>query len=166
MTTLTAVRRMGAAATLALLATTFTACGSDDVGDKAAEKAVEKAYGDGADVDVDGDEVTIETSEGTFTSGKGLSGDFPKDVPVIGEVTTTAKVESNFTAITTVDGSPEDAIAEAGDKLTGAGFTADTEAMPIPTMKQFVSDAWRVSVFASPDGDTTTLSYTVESLTE
>jgi hypothetical protein len=54
---------------IAALLSAFTGCGAKQkMEEKIAEKVIEQAVGN-ADIDIDGEEVTIETEEGNFTLG-------------------------------------------------------------------------------------------------
>jgi hypothetical protein len=57
---------------------------SEKVGESMAERAIENATGGAADVDVDNENVTIKTDEGSFEAGENvkLPDDFPSDVYV------------------------------------------------------------------------------------
>lgn len=126
------LRRSAAAAAAALtLPLTLTACGeaAERAAEEAAENAIEDANGGNADVDIDGDEVTIENSDGSVVVGGGdLPEGFPEDaVPLVGEVKSGTAVDTGqgagWTIGTESDGSVEDVFAEAVAKLEGAGFT-------------------------------------------
>ena len=48
----------------------FTGCGAkQSMEDKIAEKIIEQAVGDNADIDIDGDQITVKTEEGDVTFG-------------------------------------------------------------------------------------------------
>ncbi|MCU0679487.1 MAG: hypothetical protein MUC28_03535 [Planctomycetes bacterium] len=70
------------------LALTLSACGSPSkqASERIAEKAIEDATGGQADVDINNNEVNVETEEGSFRAGEevDLPADFPSDVYVYG----------------------------------------------------------------------------------
>lgn len=154
-----------------------TACGADDVADQAAESAVERAIEDaasseGVDVDVDTEDgsVTIESSDGTFTSGMGsLPQGFPEDIPVVeGEILQGASSEGNGTTgwvvSVAVDQSPDQAIAEAAAALEGAGYTEGDNSASMEGLSyvQYVGSEWEIILGAADNGEGgTLLSYTV-----
>lgn len=51
-------------------------------GTKIAEKSIESASGGQAKVNISGKDVTVQTKEGTYSSGTTLPSDWPQDVPV------------------------------------------------------------------------------------
>lgn len=164
-----------AAGLLLLLGT--AACGADEVAERAAESAVEKAIEDaasseGVDVDVDtGDgSVTIESSDGTFTSGMGsLPQGFPEDIPVAeGDILQGASSEGNGTTgwvvSVAVDQSPDQALAEAAAALEGAGYTEGDNSASMEGLSyvQYVGSEWEIILGAVDNGEGgTLLSYTV-----
>ena len=78
-------RSLGLLAAIALLFA-GAGCSADDLADQVAERAIENAAGEGADVDFDADtgEFKVETDEGTFSSGGSLPDGFPSDeVPLL-----------------------------------------------------------------------------------
>lgn len=130
--TRTRLRRTLAATAVALtLPLALAGCGeaAENAAENAAEKAIEDANGGNADVDIDGDEVTIENGDGSVVvGGGGLPDGFPEDaVPLVGEVTSGTAVDSGqgagWTIGTESDGDVEDVFAEAVAKLEAAGFT-------------------------------------------
>lgn len=163
-----------AAGLLLLLGT--TACGADQLADRAAESAVERAAeaaaseGVDVDIDTDGGGVTVETSEGTFTSGMGsLPQGFPEEIPVAeGEIfsgaSSTMEGQQGWVVSVSVDQAPDEAIAEAGAALEAAGFTVGDNSMAMEglTYVQYVSSDWDLILGATDDGEGgTLLSYTV-----
>ena len=76
--------RLAAAAAVLTLPLALAACG--DALENAAEKAIEDAANEnGVDVDIDGDDIGVETTDGSFVTGK-LPDGFP-DLPLVdGEV--------------------------------------------------------------------------------
>ena len=163
-----------AAGLLLLLST--TACGADQLAEQAAESAVERAAeaaaSEGVDVDIDtGDgSVTIESSDGTFTSGMGsLPQGFPEDIPVAeGEILQGASSEGNGTTgwvvSVAVDQSPDQALAEAAAALEGAGYTEGDNSASMEGLSyvQYVGSEWEIILGAVDNGEGgTLLSYTV-----
>lgn len=164
-----------AAGLLLLLGT--SACGADEVAERAAESAVEKAIEDAAasegvdvDIDAEGGSVSIESSDGTFTSGMGsLPQGFPEDIPVAdGEILQGASSEGNGTTgwvvTIAVDQPGDEAIAEAGAALEGAGYTEGDNSMAMEGLQyvQYVGSEWEIILGATDDGQGgTLLSYTV-----
>jgi hypothetical protein len=122
------MRRAAGAAVLVALAGLVSACGGDDAGEKAGEKIAEKALEDagtaGADVDIDGDNVTIESDEGTVKVGTGdVPESFPSDLSIPdGDIT--ASVDSPQGAMLTIDvEDPAAAFDEAVADLEANGWT-------------------------------------------
>ena len=164
-----------AAGLLLLLGT--TACGADEVAERAAESAVERAIEDaaaseGVDVDVDAGDgsVSIESSDGTFTSGMGsLPQGFPEDVPIVeGDILQGASSEGNGTTgwvvTIAVDQAPDQALDEASAALEGAGYTeGDASAgMEGLSIAQYVGADWEIILSVVEDGQGgALLSYTV-----
>ncbi|WP_300639087.1 hypothetical protein [Nocardioides sp.] len=171
-------RRTTLAATGALLLLLGTAaCGADDVADQAAESAVERAIEDaasseGVDVDIDSGDgsVSIESSDGTFTSGMGaLPQGFPEDIPVLeGEILQGASSDGNGTTgwfvSVAVDQSADEALADAAAALEGAGYSEGDNSMAMEGLSyvQYVGSEWEIILGATDDGQGgTLLSYTV-----
>ncbi|WP_408898300.1 hypothetical protein ACJ5H2_04125 [Nocardioides sp. R1-1] len=163
------IRRLAAAAAAAaVLPVGLAACGGDDA-DKAAENAaeelIEEAEGGDLDVDIDGDDVTIEGSDGAIQSGTDLPDDFPEDeIPLVGEVTfgnsTATGGTTSWTVTTASDDSPDDAFAAAKEELEGAGFAVD--GVESGNYAQLRSDAYRLVLTATEGtGGGAQLSYIV-----
>jgi hypothetical protein len=53
-------------------------------GERAAERAIERAAGGDADIDVDDGKITVKTDEGEWSTGGEMPKDWPSDVPVYG----------------------------------------------------------------------------------
>jgi len=127
------VSALAATAVLALGA--LSACGGESVTDRLTEKAIENSGGEGVDVDVDSDngEVRIETDEGTFSSGNELPANFPDDIPLLDAEILSAVASDNasgtgdlgFVIAMQTDLSDADAVAQATELLTDAGFVPD-----------------------------------------
>lgn len=112
-----------------LLAVTALVAGCSGASDKATEKSIEKSIEDAtsqdADVNVDGDKVKVETSDGTFEAGGNkLPDGYPADdVPVVdGKILFTAAANEGFSVTVQYDGTPAEAIAAAKQALTAAGM--------------------------------------------
>jgi len=154
-----------------------SACGADEVAERAAESAVERAIEDaasseGVDVDIDSEDgsVSIESSDGTFTSGMGnLPQGFPEDIPVAdGEILQGASSDGNGTTgwfvTVTVDQPGDQALAEAGAALEDAGYSVgdNSAGMEGLSYQQYVGSEWEIILGAADNGEGgTLLSYTV-----
>lgn len=160
----TRLRRALVAPLVLVALASMTGCGSDDVAENRAEDAIEDASGGDADVDIDGDEVEITTSEGTVTMGKGeLPDGFPDDIPVIdGEIVSAmGAADQGFVVALTVD-DPEAAFEEAVAELEGAGFAEeDGGDMLGATVAQMTRGEQTVILSAGGDGAASMLTYTV-----
>jgi hypothetical protein len=86
---------------------------SEKASEKMAEKAIENAVGGNADVDVNGDNVNVNTKEGNVQVGEKISlpADFPKDVYVY-EGTIKAVISNNSPKGYTVSIETDKAIAD------------------------------------------------------
>jgi hypothetical protein len=120
-------------------------------------------------VKVDGDKVTVETSEGTATIGKGLPDGFPKDdVPLLDEdvvsgVKGTPCGQFAWSVIMQTSRSVEDVAAEVKKDFTAAGYTeGQGTAMGDVSVLQFTGDKYDVSVTAARTGGQVTVSYVVK----
>lgn len=121
------VRAVGAALLVAAL---VTGCGADEkVAEKAAERALSK---DGADVDIDGEKVTVKDKDGNVTSfGEGveLPADFPEEVPLpqgeykVNSVLTQGDETTMMLAFEASDMTSLEEHIKSG--LTGAGYTVE-----------------------------------------
>lgn len=136
-------------------------CSADEAAEQAAESAIEDAASDqGEDVEVDverdGEEVTIETDEGTIKVGTDeLPDGYPADeVPVVdGEIVTSGAIGDAFAVVVKSDASIEDAVKlmeDAGMKTSGGGITG--------TAAYLTGNGFGAAVQVLPDGS---LSYTV-----
>jgi hypothetical protein len=115
-----------------LLTFTVAGCGAaeDELAEKITEEAVEAA-GDGTEVDIEEDGVTVTDENGDQASiGTEMPDDFPvDDVPLVeGTVVSASSVDgASFTLMLEVEGDPETAHEEAVTLLTDAGYTSGTE---------------------------------------
>jgi hypothetical protein len=107
-------------------------CGAaeDEVAEQLTEEAVEAA-GDGTEVDIEGEEVTVTDENGDSASiGTDLPDDFPvDDVPLLEGtiVSATGVAGESYMVMMDVEGEPETLHEEALGMLTDAGYTSDTE---------------------------------------
>ncbi len=111
----------------------LSGCGAaeDELAERATEEAMEAA-GDGAEVDIEDDEITVSDGEGNTTTlgGTELPDDFPVDqVPLVdGTIVSATGVDgASFTVMLEVEGDPEAVQEEAIGMLTDAGYTNGTE---------------------------------------
>ncbi|MCX6400803.1 MAG: hypothetical protein NTX33_12860 [Propionibacteriales bacterium] len=149
-------RTFGIAAAALVLPFTLSACG--DALENAAENAAEEAIKDGSsgdvDVDIDGGEVKIENSDGSYVSGGDLPDGFPEDdVPLIGDVKFGSRTNDGdtqgWTVSTQVDSSAADAFDEASAKLEDAGF--ESQGQSTGTYAGFRSDKYQVVLTSADD---------------
>lgn len=174
----TAPRTLLATVAAALVLVGTSACGADDLAENAAEGAVERALeqaaeSEGGDVDVDLEEgsVSIESSDGTFTSGLGdLPDGFPEDVPLLeGEVlqgasSTDDQGRTSWVVTLSIPTAGEEALAAAAERLEDAGYTAGDGAASMEGLSfaQYRNGEHDVVLGAIDDGEGgTLLSYTV-----
>jgi hypothetical protein len=129
---------------LAVLAVTLSACGmigrkaSEKTAENMAEKAIETSSGGQADVDIDGDNVNIKTTEGEMQAGESveLPANFPKDVYVLEGGKIKAAIQSN--------------------KENGYTITIETD-KTINEIKEiyegkFVTDGWKITGSMAMEG--------------
>jgi copper chaperone CopZ len=151
----------------AMLTVPLLLAGCSNAADKAAEKTVEKqleAAGGDASVDINGDEIKVETSDGTVEAGTGkLPSGFPEaDVPLVdGEVIVGVSTGDGFSVSVKYDGSVADGFAAASKALTGAGL-AQEEGMPIgDNSGAFTGNGYSVLLTAADMGGQTAVNYIV-----
>lgn len=144
--------KAGIAAIALSLTFALTGCGTDTLSEKAAEKAAEKATGGKVDIDNDGNDVTVKTDEGEFSTSSKLPENFPKEVPLIeGTIQQAASVNqaagSGFSVMIKPKDSSGDLAAEIRSQMTGAGFrsTADANAGGYQAIN-FEGPKWNVAV--------------------
>lgn len=120
-------------------------------------------------VKVEGDKVTVKTSEGTATIGKGLPDGFPKDdVPLLDEdvlsgVKGTQGGPFAWSVVMQTSRSVEDVTAEVKKDFTDAGYTeGQGTAMGDVSVLQFTSDKYDVGVTAARTSESVTISYVVK----
>lgn len=160
-------RTLAAVAAAAVLPLGLAACGGDEAAENAAEKAIEDANGGDVDIDIDGDEVKIEGSDGAVQYGSDLPDDFPEDdIPLVGDVTvgssTSTGGEKGWTIATETDDSPGDAFAEAKAELEEAGFAVD--GVESGNYAQLKSDSYRLVLTASEGSGGAQVSYIVSTI--
>ncbi|MBU2076230.1 MAG: hypothetical protein KJ938_17505 [Actinobacteria bacterium] len=167
--------RLLAVPLLVALAVTASGCGADTLAERATEKAAEKALEDaaaeGVEIDLDAGEggISVETDDGSFTSGLGsLPAGFPEDVPVVGgEILNGASSQQDGTTayIVTVmvQGAAQEAMAEAISALEDAGYSRTENSMSMGGLLiEMLTGPWEVTVGATDDGEGgTMLQYTV-----
>jgi len=104
-------------------------CAEGSSQEQVAEKAIEDATGGRADVDVDAEEVTVESEDGTVTMGKDLPDDFPAGVPVPeGEVQSATSLQGRGWAVTLkAEGNAASVAAAIRKQLTDGGFEVNRE---------------------------------------
>lgn len=158
------------AVTTLLAALALSSCSAEDLVERAAERSIENAAGGEADIDFDADSgsFSVDTEEGSFSTGTSLPDDFPDDIPLVdGEVMSAASADDQgqrgFLVVMYTDGSPEEAAAEAVSLLEAAGFaeTEDLSAMTGLSAAQLGDDTYEVLVSAYPAADQTALQYTI-----
>lgn len=139
---------------------TLAACG-DDGGTTVSTK-------DGK-VKVDDNKVTVETSEGTATFGKGLPEGFPKDkVPLVDEkvvngVKGSAGGPFAWSVVMTSSRAVDALSAEVAKDFAAAGYQADKSTeMGDVSIHQFTNDTYEVGVTIARTGDGVTLTYLVK----
>ena len=124
--------RKALAAGASAIALTLTGCGAaeDEVAEQLTEEAIEQA-GDGTEVDIEGEDVTLTDENGDTSSiGTDLPDDFPvDDVPLLDGtiVSATGVAGESYMVMMDVEGEPEALHEEAVGMLTDAGYTNDTE---------------------------------------
>jgi hypothetical protein len=132
---LPAQRRVALLAVAVAAVVPLAACGgTSDPAEEAVEQALETELGGDAQVDVDGESLTVDTGDATLTAGSGeVPADFPSAVPLVdGEVTFAQRSESpestGWTVQINTPAVPDDVVDELSGALPGAGFTVE----PVP----------------------------------
>lgn len=97
-------------------------------GEKAAEKIIEDSTNGAAEVDIDGDSVTVNTNAGTWTAGEDVSlpASFPSDIHVIEgtiKAATTITEGEVYSVSILTDKSVAEAKAEYDEELVKDGWT-------------------------------------------
>lgn len=118
---------------LAIVAVALTVTGCKKTAEKVAESIIEKSTNGQADVDVDNDQVTINTNGGSYQAGENISlpDGFPTDVYVVdgtikSAITTKANEIYNVSIETTK--SVSDVKSEYESKLQSEGWTITVNA--------------------------------------
>lgn len=146
-------------------ASTLAACGGgEEAAERAAEKAAEDSSGGDVDVEIDGDEVEIETDEGTMSVGQDLPEGFPEEIPLVeGEIVSGASVEGKgwTVSVQTDFATAKEAVAAARDEL-GGGWTASGE-MDNPSMSLvgLAKGAYQLSLMSTAGDGGAIVLYTV-----
>jgi hypothetical protein len=159
---------LGAATTvLSLFALTLlTACGADEIAERATEKALERAAEGSADVDLDDDGgIKIKTEDGELAVGQGLPEDFPTgEVPLPeGEVVSGMSMAGQgWTVSIAVDGAPDQVASQVRSLLVAGGYQieASTEA-GATTILTATDDTYALTVSVTEDNGDTNVGYTV-----
>lgn len=155
--------RAAALAAAALLPLTLLGCGADGVAERVAEKAAERQGDGNVDVDIEGDDVTVTTDEGSITSSNQLPQGFPaSDVPLIdGKITLGMDAAGQgYTVVIQTDTTADNGLSRIGNELTQAGFTERKESS-IAGISVFESAQWTVAVSAADGPQGTLFSYLV-----
>ena len=108
------------------------------LGKSAAEKAIEAATGGNVDVGSNGEDVTIKTDQGTWSSSDKLPADFPTDVPLYPD----AKVQ----------GSVASAQQQASGHYAGLETTDSIDKVVSWYKSEVPAEGWKVSVSYEVDG--------------
>ena len=125
-------KALAASASAIAFTLAVTGCGAaeDEVAEQLTEEAIEQA-GDGTEVDIEGEDVTLTDENGDTSSiGTDLPDDFPvDDVPLLDGtiVSATGVAGESYMVMMDVDGEPGALHEEAVGMLTDAGYTNDTE---------------------------------------
>lgn len=147
--------------TVLLTAGLLSACGADDF-------SIPTPGGE-VKVDRDGDEVRIETDEGSLVTGSGaLPEGFPADdVPIVeGEIISGASINGQdsqgFSVLVNVDGDLETVVAQATGLLEGAGFDEQSQTSAEGfALRSYTSDTYALTVSATELDGVTSVQYTV-----
>ncbi|CAN5116849.1 hypothetical protein BH09ACT12_BH09ACT12_19450 [soil metagenome] len=148
-----------------------TACSAEDLADEVAERAIENASGEDADVEFDSDtgEFSVETDEGSFSAGGSLPDDFPSDdVPlldgtILQAASSTQQGSSGYVVLVVVEESIDEALEAANQRLLDAGFVADPELAGIGGMDliQVLKAPYSVLATAYETDDGTAVNYVI-----
>jgi hypothetical protein len=147
----------------------LAACGgsAEDTTEGAVEDAIEAELGGDASVDLGEDSLTIDTEDGSISTGTGeLPEGFPDAVPLVdGEVVFGQRSDSpegtGWTVQMLVKTTPDDVTAELARALDEAGF--DVQSAPTEGGTTLLADSqeWSVLAVVAPGDDGTTVLYTV-----
>lgn len=130
------------------------------LGKSAAERAIEAATGEDADVDVNGNDVTVKTDQGTWSTSDKLPADFPSDVPIYPGATVQGSVASagqdntgHYAGLETTD-ALDDVIAWYKKEVKAGGWTVATDAMVNGSLiLSATKDSRGLSVTVTKEGD-------------
>lgn len=150
----TSTRRFLLAATAGALALSGTACDAvgDQIAEEAAEQIAEQAGGEGVDIEVDedGGQISIESSEGTLDIGGGeLPDAFPEGVPlpdgheVASSMTQGSDGAQSVFVTVSAPGTHDELVSSLESGLTDAGWTIDDTAQM--SSNDFASTTFSVS---------------------
>ena len=165
MSWISARKALVAGASSVVLTLALGACGAEDeLAEQVAEEAVEAA-GDGQEVDIEDDGVTVTDENGDEASiGTTLPESFPtEDVPLLeGTVVSATAVDKSYTVLLEVEGTPEEVQQEALALLSGAGYTDGTEMNAEGYYASTVSkEGFEVGVTSMAGGASTQVQYIV-----
>ncbi|MBU6243652.1 MAG: hypothetical protein KGP12_00405 [Actinomycetales bacterium] len=111
----------------------FSLAGCGQIAESATEKLMEQAAGGSVNVDIQGDGVTVEGSEGAMSIGGSvdLPDNWPAEVPTYGDGTlvmvSVDKGSGSATAMWNTDQSVEDAAAAVKSMVEAAGYSVESE---------------------------------------
>lgn len=142
---------------------------SRNAGEEAAERIIENMTGGQVDIDADGDEVTVKTDQGTYTTADKLPADFPSDVPVyagakvVGSVTADGAQGGMYVGLETT-AAVDDVIAWYRSEVKARGWTVQTDATVSGSLILSATKDTRVlSVGIAQDDGTVSITLTVAS---
>jgi len=107
--------------------------GCGQIAESATEKLIEQAAGGSVDVNIEGDGVTVEGSEGAMSIGGSvdLPDNWPSEVPTYGDGTlvlvSVDAASGSATAMWNTDQSVDDAASAVKSMVEGAGYSVDSE---------------------------------------
>jgi hypothetical protein len=137
-------------------------CGSDE---RTAEQAMEESSGRELDVDIDDDEVRVETDEGELSVGQSLPEDFPVDeVPLLDGAVMSATAMAGRGWVVNLEVGTEvgEAAEEGKQRLAVAGFEVVSESSTPELVSVFLTnDGYDVSLSTTATESGTQATYTV-----
>lgn len=145
-----------------------TGCDSanDAAGEKIAEEVIKSQGGEDVDIDVDGENVTIDTKDGSFSTSGELPKDWPADVKLpdgakivaVTDVAADGKRQVSVTA--TGDGSVDEVAEQLGDQFKD--WTSDSTGSFGTGTDKVVTGSWKdgdrtatMTVTSGSEGETT-----------
>ena len=111
----------------------FTACDSEDMAEKIAEKAMESGSGEDVDIDIDDENVSIKSKDGevAYSAGKSakMPDNFPEDVFMHdnAEIIYSASANEGFSIKYNINEKDEDAIATLKNEMEDKGWEVKSE---------------------------------------